>query len=63
MLRVRKRPSPTLLAIVSTAMIGTVISLMVSASPIVHGQLGLNPVPTFEEVIATYVVRIPPGAA
>ena len=44
-------------------MIGTVISLMLSASPIAQGQLGLNPVPTTEEVIATYVVRIPPGAA
>jgi len=28
-----------------------------------YGQLGLNPVPTTEEVVATYVVRIPPGAA
>ena len=29
----------------------------------VQGQLGLNPVPTTETVIATYVLRIPPGAA
>lgn len=28
-----------------------------------YGQLGLNPVPTTEEVIATYIARIPPGAA
>lgn len=29
----------------------------------VYGQLGLNPIPTSQEVIATYVIRIPPGAA
>jgi len=63
MLSISKIPSTTLLAIVSTAFIGTVISLFVSANTVVQGQLGLNPVPTTEEVIATYVVRIPPGAA
>jgi plastocyanin len=63
MLSIWKRPSTKLLAIVSTAFIGTVITLFVSANTVVQGQLGLNPVPTTEEVIATYVVRIPPGAA
>ena len=60
MLRIQGEPSPILLAIVSTALI---ISLIVSNSTMVQGQIGLSPVPTMEEVIATYVVRIPPGAA
>ena len=43
--------------------LSSAISFGGSANVTVQGQLGLNPVPTTEEVIATYVVRIPPGAA
>lgn len=40
------------------------ISLFIpDTSNSVYGQLGLNPAPTSEEVISTYIVRIPPGAA
>jgi plastocyanin len=57
------KPSTMLLAIVSTAFIGTGVLLTGSTNTTVQGQLGLNPIPTTEEVIATYVARIPPGAA
>jgi hypothetical protein len=64
MLNVLKKHSSLLLvAIVSAAILGTAISLAGSANITVQGQLGLNPVPTAEEGIATYVLRIPPGAA
>jgi hypothetical protein len=59
----KKRSNLLLVAIVSATIIGTAISLIGSANTTVQGQLGLNPIPTTEEVIATYVLRIPPGAA
>jgi plastocyanin len=43
--------------------LGSIASTGPSTENKVYGQLGLTPVPTTEEVIATYVVRIPPGAA
>jgi hypothetical protein len=59
----KKRSNLLLVAIVSATIIGTAISLAGSANIVVQGQLGLNPIPTTEEVIATYILRIPPGAA
>lgn len=51
-----KRSLTMLLAIVSTAVIATAVSFGGSANTTVQGQLGLNPVPTTEEVILTYVI-------
>jgi hypothetical protein len=59
MLRMSTKPSSALFAVVSTGLIGTVTSLIISGSFMVQGQLGLNPIPTTEEVIATYIARIP----
>lgn len=64
MLNTWKNPFTMLIVIVSTAVIATTAVLFGgSANTTVQGQLGLNPVPTTETVIATYVLRIPPGAA
>jgi hypothetical protein len=46
-----------------TAAINSTSSIVPSIGNSVYGQLGLTPVPTTQEVIATYVARIPPGAA
>jgi hypothetical protein len=51
MLNMWKSPSTMLLAMVSAALMGIAISLVGSANTTVQGQLGLNPVPTTEEVI------------
>jgi hypothetical protein len=40
-----------------------IASLISSANTPLQGQLGLTPVPTSQETLPTYIVRIPPGAA
>ena len=53
MLNEWNKPSMMLLANISTAFIGAGVLLTGSANTTVQGQLGLNPIPTTEEAIAT----------
>jgi plastocyanin len=51
------------ISIIFTTSLDSIPSTIPSSEIKVYGQLGLNPVPTTQEVIATYIARVPPGAA
>ena len=54
--------STILLATVTVLSSIFVLSLISLTNTTVQGQLGLTPIPTSQETLPTYVVRIPPGA-
>ena len=53
--------STILLATVTVLSSISVLSLISLTNAPLQGQLGLTPIPTSQETLPTYVVRIPPG--
>lgn len=51
--------------LVSVVLLSSIViaSLINSSNTPVQGQLGLTPVPASQEILPTYIIRIPPGAA